>query len=187
MLKHTGTKYLQTQRLVLRPFRAEDAESCVRNWAADPDIYRYISQQVRTPQDVSQWLSTAEQAYTSLETYYWAITEATCGDVIGEIFVDDFSNRNRWCELDWKIGKAYWGNGYAAEAATVVIRYLLDEVGFHRVQAKCSVDNSASERVMQKVGMTKEGILRDYFLGKDHRWRDVVLYSLLSSHPASPQ
>lgn len=187
MLKHNGTKCLETQRLILRPFRAEDAESCVRNWAADPDIYRYISQQARTPQDVSQWLSTAEQAYASLETYYWAITETIHGEVIGEIFVDDFSDRNGWCELDWKIGKAYWGNGYAAEAATVVLHYLFNEVGFHRVQAKCCIDNSASERVMQKVGMSKEGVLRDYFLTKDHHWRDVVLYSLLSFPPVIPQ
>ena len=99
--------------------------------------------------------------------------------------MDDFSPRNRWCELDWKIGKAYWGNGYAAEAATAVIRYLLDQVGFHRVQAKCCVDNSASQRVMQKVGMTKKGVLRDYFFSKNGCWRDVVLYSLVNGHGTS--
>lgn len=180
MFKHTGTKPLQTQRLILRPFRAEDGASCVRNWATDPALYRYISREPRTPQEVTQWLSTAQQAYACPDTYYWAIVETASSEVIGEIFVDAFSHRNRWCELDWKIGKAYWGNGYATEAAAAVIGHLLDEVGFHRVQAKCCVDNAASERVMQKAGMTQEGVLRDYFFSKEGRWRDVVLYSLVA-------
>lgn len=183
MLNHTGTKQLETQRLILRPFRADDGESCLRNWAADPEIYRHISQQPRTPQDVAQWLSTAPQAYAAPDTYYWAMVLPSSGEVIGEIFVDDFSSRNRWCELDWKVGRAYWGEGYAPEAAREVIRYLVDEVGFHRVQAKCCVENTASQRVMQKVGLAQEGILHSYFRTKDHRWADVVLYALVSPHP----
>lgn len=178
-MKHTGTKRLETERLILRPFCLEDKESCLRNWAANPEIYRYISQNAKTPQDVFQWLSTAGQAYASPETYYWAIVEKMSGEVMGEIFVDDFSIRNGWCELDWKIGPAFWGKGFAPEAAKAVIRYLMGEVGFHRIQAKCCVENTASERVMQKIGMTQEGILREYFHNKDNRWCDVVLYSLL--------
>ena len=58
------------------------------------------------------------------QTYYWAIVEQASGDVIGEIFVDDFSGRNGWCELDWKVGKAFQGKGYATEAARAVLRYL---------------------------------------------------------------
>ena len=101
--------------------------------------------------------------------------------VIGEIFVDALSSRNSWCELDWKIGKAFWGKGYTTEAAMTIIRYLFDEVGFHRIQAKYCVENSASERVMQKIGMSKEGILRGYFHGKDERWCDVAMYAMLSN------
>lgn len=180
-MEHKGTKRLETERLILRPFRLEDAESCVRNWAADPKVYRYISQEAQTAKDVYDWLSTADEAYASPETYYWAIVEKSKGEVIGEIFVDDFGSRNRWCELDWKIGRAFWGQGYAAEAAAAVIQYLFCQVGFHRIQAKCCVENSASERVMQKAGMTKEGILRGYFDAKDGRWRDVAMYAVLSS------
>ena len=180
-MEHKGTKRLETERLILRPFRLEDAESCVRNWAADPEVYRYISQEAQTAKDVYDWLSTADEAYASPETYYWAIVEKSSGEVIGEIFVDDFGSRNRWCELDWKIGRAFWGQGYAAEAAAAVIQYLFCQVGFHRIQAKCCVENSASERVMQKAGMTKEGILRGYFDAKAGRWRDVAMYAVLSS------
>lgn len=180
-MEHKGTKLLETARLILRPFCLEDAESCICNWSADPEVYRYISQEPQTPNNVYNWLSSADEAYASMETYYWAIVDKESKKVIGEIFVDALSSRNSWCELDWKIGKAFWGKGYTTEAAMTIIRYLFDEVGFHRIQAKCCVENSASERVMQKIGMSKEGILRGYFHGKDERWCDVAMYAMLSN------
>lgn len=180
MLKHTGTKHLETQHLILRPFQRSDVDSCVNNWATDPAIYRYVSQEPRTPQQVYDWLSTAKQAYASPETYYWAMVEKSSQQVVGEIFVDDFSSRNRWCELDWKVGQHVQGKGYATQAAELVLDYLRNEVGFHRIQAKCCVENQASRRVMEKLGMVPEGVLHDFFLGKDGRWMDVVLYALVA-------
>lgn len=179
-MEHKGTPTLETQRLLLRPFTPADLDSCLRNWAADPAVYRYMSQEPQTPEEVAAWLSGADEAYTSPDTYYWAVVEKASGEVIGEIFVDDYGARNRWCELDWKIGKAFWGQGYTTEAVNVLLPYLLDEVGFHRVQAKCCVENQASERVMQKSSMTKDGILRGYFRGKDGQFKDVVMYAKLA-------
>lgn len=49
-MEHPGTKRLETERLLLRPFGPADAESCIRNWAADPVVYRYISQEPQTPE-----------------------------------------------------------------------------------------------------------------------------------------
>lgn len=180
-MEHKGTKQFETDRLIMRPFSPNDADSCISNWATDPEVYRYMSQEAQTPQEVTDWLSSADEAYASPETYYWAIVEKASREVIGEIFVDDFGVRNSWCELDWKIGKTFWGKGYTTEAAKVIIRYLLNEVGFHRVQAKCCVENPASERVMQKSGMTKDGTLRGYFHTKDNRWCDVVMYAILEN------
>ena len=98
---------------------------------------------------------------------------------MGEIFVDSLSSRYGRCERDWKIGRPFWGKGYATEAASAVLRYSRDRVGFHRIQAKCCVENRASERVMHKLGMTKEGVLREYFQVQEGCWLDVVLYALL--------
>lgn len=122
-----------------------------------------------------EWLSSADP-----RTYYWAIEETHCGEVVGELFVDNFGTSSRQCEMDWKIGTAFQGKGYAAEAARAAIEYLIREVGFHRIEAKCCTENTASERVMQKLGMNKEGILRERFCGKDGRWHDLAEYSLLA-------
>ena len=131
-----------------------------------------------TSEELEAFLAGAEEAYVSPAVYYWAIEKRDAPGVIGEIFVDDFSERNRWCEVDYKLGPAFWGLGYAAEALERVIQYLCS-IGFHRIQAKCSVENIASERVMQKVGMHREGILRGYFRRKDSSgYDDVVMYAI---------
>ena len=180
-MQHKGTQILETNRLILRPFHSEDAESCLNNWAADPNVFRWISMEVQSQKEIEEWLSGAEEVYKSLETYYWAIVEKVSGKVIGEIYADDFSNRNNRCEVSWKIGSRFWSLGYTTEAAQTVLQFLLKEVGVHRIQAKCCVKNIASERVMQKLGMQKESILKDYFLGKDGHYEDVVMYSLLNA------
>ena len=139
-----------------------------------------MSAQPQTAEEVQEWLSSADEAYADPRTYYWAIEETHSSEVIGELFVDDFGTSSRWCEVDWKIGTAFQGKGYATEAARAALEYLIHEVGFHRIEAKCCIENTASERVMQKLGMTKEGVLRERFYGKDGRWHDLVEYSLLA-------
>lgn len=177
-MNHTGTVELETERLRLRRFRQEDAASCLRNWAADEAVFRFISQTPMSEADIRTFLAGADEAYASPTTYYWAIEQKDAQGVIGEIFVDDFSERNSWCEVDYKLGPAFWARGYAAEALRAVTAYLFNEVGFHRVQAKCSVCNTASERVLQKAGMCREGILREFFRRKDGTgYDDVVIYA----------
>ena len=85
----------------------------------------------------------------------------------GEVFVDDFGRRNCWCKMDWRIGSAFQEKGYAAEAASAAMEFLLGEAGFHRVQAKCAAENAASLRVMEKLGMRREGVLREFFRDRE--------------------
>lgn len=179
-MNHLGTVELEAAGLRLRRFRPEDAESCLRNWAADEAVFRFISQTPMSEAEMKGFLAGAEEAYACPAAYYWAIEEKGAPGVIGEIFVDDFSERNGWCEVDYKLGPAFWGRGYGAQALSAVTAFLFDQVGFHRVQAKCSVRNTASERVMQKAGMCREGVLREFFRRKDGTgWDDVVLYAAI--------
>ncbi len=185
-MNHLGTVELGTARLRLRRFQNGDADSCLRNWAGNGRVFQFISQTPMAPADMAAFLAGAEDAYAALTTYYWAVEEKESREVIGEIFVDDFSERNGWCELDYKLGPAFWRRGYAVEAARAVAAFLFDCVGFHRIQAKCSVQNAASEGVMQKMGMRQEGVLRSHFLRKDGLgYDDVVLYALLRNEAST--
>lgn len=177
-LCHGGTRALQTPRLLLRRFAPGDERDCLA-FRADPAVWRWLSGQPESAEDVRAWLAGADEAYRSGDTYYWAIVNRADGVVIGELFVDDFGSKNRWCELDWRLAPAYWGNGYAAEAAKCAMAYLLETVGFHRVQAKCAAENHASQRVMQKLGMRQEGVLREAFRDRDGVYHDLTLYALI--------
>ena len=73
----------------------------------------------------------------------------------------------------------YWGNGYASEAARLLVTYSFDELNAHRVEASVQADNPASRRVLEKLGFQKEGVKRDAFY-KEGEYKDISLWSLLA-------
>ena len=109
------------------------------------------------------FLASVEAAYADPATYYWLIQLRSSPDIIGALFVDDLSERSRWCEVDYQLGSAYWGRGYATEALGAALDYLFRRALFHRVQGKCVMGNRASARVMEKCGMVREGTLRGWY------------------------
>lgn len=110
-MEHKGTKQLSTVRLTLRPFAPQDAESCLRNWAADEEIYRYLSAQPQTADEVREWLSSADEAYADPRTYYWAIEEAHSGEVVGELFVDNFGTSSRCVRWNGRSARPFRAKG----------------------------------------------------------------------------
>jgi RimJ/RimL family protein N-acetyltransferase len=81
-------------------------------------------------------------------------------------------------ELGYWIGLPYWNNGYATEAARAVLRYGFQTLGLNRIQARYMTKNPASGRVMEKIGMIREGVLRQslYRFGE---FEDAAMYSIL--------
>jgi RimJ/RimL family protein N-acetyltransferase len=81
-------------------------------------------------------------------------------------------------ELGYWIAVPEWGKGYATEAAAALCGHAFATLGIHRIQARHLLRNPASGRVMQKLGMRQEGVLRDA-MRKWDRFEDVVLYAVL--------
>jgi ribosomal-protein-alanine N-acetyltransferase len=75
---------------------------------------------------------------------------------------------HRRAELGYTISRAYWGHGYATQAAAELVRFAFEEMGMVRVEAVCLPEHAASSRVMEKIGMTCESILHSY-----QTWRGV--------------
>jgi ribosomal-protein-alanine N-acetyltransferase len=78
------------------------------------------------------------------------------------------------------LARSYWGQGYMAEAVRAIIVFGFRELGLNRIQGMCDLPNIGSARVMEKVGMRFEGVLREYFFEKGSSI-DVKLYSILHS------
>jgi [ribosomal protein S5]-alanine N-acetyltransferase len=70
----------------------------------------------------------------------------------------------------------HWGQGYASEAAAAILHFAFASLGLHRVQATCRPENVASARVLEKIGMVEEGLLRDHIRIRG-RWHDSLLYA----------
>ena len=80
--------------------------------------------------------------------------------------------------LGYKIGSRWWGNGYTSEAAEAIINFMFENTDVERIDAYNAIDNIASGKVMEKVGMKKEGYLRNYYKIRDG-FQDCTLFAIV--------
>lgn len=178
-MKHLGTKEIETTRLLLRPFRMEDAEAMYCNWASDPEVTKFLSWPAYASVDtahaiLSDWI----QQYSRPDFYQWAIELKALGQPIGSISVVNSDDRVDMAEIGYCIGKNWWGRGIMPEAAKAVMAYLFGEVGMLRLEVGHDPVNSASGAVIRKCGFQYEGTLRRR-IRSNQGITDVAWYSLL--------
>jgi len=155
-MKHIGTQAFDTYRLILRPFVSLDAEGMLRNWAADPDIQNEYGEPVYSDiQQVNGLLKKYMDGYESPDNYRWAIIEKFSGENIGQIAFCKVWEDCRTAEIEYCIGKRFWGHGYAGEALSAVIRYAFSFTDFEKLEAYHRAENTKSGRVLEKSEMHK--------------------------------
>jgi ribosomal-protein-alanine N-acetyltransferase len=98
--------------------------------------------------------------------------------VIGTSFLHSYHAQHQRAAIAFNLAKALWGQGYATEAARAVIRAGFMYYGLNRIEGTCMLGKVASARVMEKVGMRCEGMLRQYIWAKD-AFHDLKLYAIL--------
>lgn len=173
-----GQPSLQTERLVLRPFRMSDAPE-VQRLAGDREV---ASTTLMIPHPYTDgmaedWIAThAEQFAAGLHAVFAVVRKAD-QQLLGAIGLSIKSEHAR-AEMGYWIGRPYWNQGYATEAAAALVRYGFEALGLNRVFAQHMDRNPASGRVMQKIGMQYEGRLRQH-VQKWGVFEDVTLYSIL--------
>lgn len=179
-MQHQGTRVLETQRILLRPFRAEDAEAMFRNWASDTEVTKYLTWQThKSPEDTRALCAAWEAASEKPDCYQWAVVLKELGEPVGSLSVVRMREEIGSVELGYCIGRAWWHKGLVAEAVQAVIDFLFRDVGVNRIAACHDVRNPNSGRVMQKVGMRYDGTLRG--AGRNNQGVvDEVWYSLLA-------
>ncbi len=178
-MNKTGTQRIETHRLILRPFRAEDAEDMFANWASDPEVTRFLTWPPHSDADVTRWLLSQWISHYEDGGYFqWAIELRETGAVIGSIAVVKLEEAIGSAEIGYCLGRAFWGRGIMPEALRAVMDYLFDTAGLNRIWAGHDVNNPKSGRVMEKAGMRKEGILRASGIN-NQGIRDVAVWAAL--------
>lgn len=180
-MEHSGTQTIETERLILRKFKLADAQNMFDNYCSREKVTEYVCwSHHKSIDDTKYYLAdTVLPGYDKKNTYRWAIVWKDNNEVIGCIDVCDSNERKRCAELGWVIGDAYWGKGIMPEAAKPVLKYLFS-VGYERIQATHHVDNKKSGRVMEKIGMQYEGILKKYSMFKDNLLADCCMWAIVN-------
>lgn len=180
-MKHLGTVKIETDRLILRRFREDDAEAVFKNWASDEEVTRFLTWPSHksievTEKVLSEWI----KGYSENKFYQWAITVKEDGDEpIGSISVVSMREEIEMLHIGYCIGRKWWHQGITSEAFKGIIKFLIEEVGAKRIESRHDPNNPNSGKVMLKCGLKYEGTMRKADINNQGIC-DVAFYGLLA-------
>ena len=169
---------IDTPRLRLRPPVMEDALSIFEDYAQDAQVTRYLLW--RPHKGIKETHDFLERSIAAWETgceYSWVLTQRGDDRLVGMVGIRIDGSK---VELGYVLARPHWGRVYMPEAVRAVIEWALEQEGIYRVWAVCDVENSASVRVLEKVGMQREGVLRRWNIhpNPSDEPRDCFRYSI---------
>ncbi|MFB1082596.1 GNAT family N-acetyltransferase [Jeotgalibacillus sp. JSM ZJ347] len=173
-------KQIETNRLILRMYSENDAPD-VAGMCNNVSIYQHTLNipYPYTKEDALTWIGFHDENRKNERMYDLAVTDKVTGELYGSVGISIHKAFNNG-ELGYWIGEEHWGKGYATEAAEAMIRFAFGEKGLHKVYARCFDTNPASGKVIEKLGMKKEGVLREH-VKKDGAFVNLIHYGLLGS------
>lgn len=174
-----NARTMQTERLLLRPFCAEDAET-VAQLCNNIKVYQGTLNlpYPYTVEGARAWIASHPENVANDRFYDFAVTDWKTGTLYGCVGLASHAKDNNG-ELGYWMGEMYWGRGYATEAVQAMLAFAFTHKGYHKVYARHFQSNPASGRVMQKAGMRHEGTQIDQ-VRKDGQYKTLLLYGILN-------
>lgn len=166
-----------TKRLIIRDFVRDDWES-VHQYASDEQVTEYMEWGPNAEKDTKQFIehTLLMQQQNPRKDYEFAVVLRDTSELIGGcgIHIDQSNGEIGYC-----FNPDYMGKGYATEAARALLKFGFNDIGLHRIFAKCRPQNVRSANLMKRLGMKQEGHLREHlsYKGKFH---DSLLFSILA-------
>lgn len=171
--------HLESERITLRDIEEKDWRD-VHKYASQSIVCKYQSWGPNTKEESRDFVKKVieDAKIEPRSRFVFAVLDKKDHQMIGsgEINIRDFTNRIG--EIAYIINPDYWGKGFATEVANLLIEFGFKEFHLHRIFATCDPRNSGSTKVLERVGMTREGKIRENLLIKNE-WRDSFLYSIL--------
>ncbi len=171
---------LFTERLVLKKITETDARD-MYEYSSDPVTSRFLLWDPHPSLGFTRkYIRFIERDYRRGRFFDWGINLRDTGKMIGTCGFTDISLRHRKAEVGYVLNPAYWHKGYASEALSAVIGFGFDTLGLERLEAMYVEGNTASRTVMERCGMTFEGIRRNYLRVRGEQ-KDVGVCAILCS------
>ena len=173
---------LRTERLLLRPFVDDDLEA-LYGMQSREDVTRYLYWGPRSP-DEAQHMLERLMRMTAIDDDSSALRLAALLPdsriLIGDFSLQRVSREHGQGEIGFIVHPDHHGHGYATEAAALLLRLGFEELGLHRIVGRCDARNTASARLMERLGMRREAHLRENEFVKGE-WCDELIYAMLAS------
>lgn len=169
---------LETDRLILRRVALNDVDD-MYHYGSDEEVAKYTSWYIhKNKEDTLVFIRYLLEKYNNQAIAPWGIEEKASGKFIGTIGFVSWDMKNSRAEIGYALSRNFWNRGLMSEAASKIIWFGFQEMGLVRIEARCHLENTGSSRVMEKVGMTFEGILRKHFYAKGIH-EDVRMYAVI--------
>ena len=171
---------LETERLVLRPFEAGDLDALYKIYS-DAEVSRWLYHEPRSLEETRELLGRkiALDRFTAVDQWISAaVIERESRQFVGDVVLHWVNDEHKTGEIGFSFDPASQGRGYATEAARALIDLGFDGMGFHRVIGRLEARNSASARVLEKLGMRREALLVENEWVKGE-WQSEVVYAIL--------
>ena len=178
-------KTIETERLILRPFKITDVPA-VLGYANNENFVRYLPPvpYPYTEKDAEEFIA-RRVLENAAESQTWAITLKSFDSPVGGFSLRYKNKEKTLAEFGWSIAEEQWGKGFTTEGAQALTNTAFAErPDLHKLFARADPLNVGSWRVMEKIGMQREALLRQHYF-YNGRWSDEVWYGILRSEWAS--
>jgi RimJ/RimL family protein N-acetyltransferase len=146
---------LNCERIELREFSVADVDG-VHDFASDPEVVRFVEWGPNTVEDTDRFIAdvNTQRVARPRVDYALAATLRATDEVIGSAMLRSLDPSFRVGSLGYALIRRYWGHGYATEIAELLVEFGFGTLGFEQIHATCDPRNTASARVLTRVGMS---------------------------------
>jgi len=176
---------IRSERLILEELKCEDLEF-IHKMSSEPLVYLYEADEAPTKEETYEKYSKKISRMEKYpDKYLIFLIRILPEEVpIGEVFIQlNWEEMREW-EIGYEVHPDYWGNGYATEAVSLLLKHSFENLNAHKVVGFCNAQNEKSANLMERVGMKRDGVLREGRLWRKE-WCDEYVYSILERDQAS--
>ncbi len=169
---------LENEVVLLRPLVKEDVQGLLTA-GSYPEIWSYLSTTIEDERDVHNFVEKALSSKMQMEEFPFVIVDKRSGQIIGSTRYMDIDSKHKRLEIGntW-ITPAFWRTAVNTNCKYLLLSYCFEVIGLQRVQIKTDHENTRSQKAIERIGATKEGVLRNHIVRKDGSTRHTVMYSI---------
>lgn len=164
--------------VLLRPLVREDSPALLAA-GSYPEIWSYMSTTIEDESDVHNFVENALSNKSLMKEYPFVIVDKLSGQIIGSTRFMDIDSKHQRLEIGttW-LTPSFWRTAVNTNCKYLLLTYCFEVLGLQRVQIKTDHDNLRSQKAIERIGATKEGVLRNHMIRKDGSTRHTVMYSI---------